>query len=311
MTKAYDGDYEFEFAHQFGWEFRSAGLSIKTEEFLGIAKTFRTNIEQIASLGALPLDLLDFAQIAHQSWFMARYKMGLVPDDYSEDENPLLKERVQQVLSKIVESRKNSREPGRRICSEQLRTYLKGERDHSERHITAGIEAALAAMISGAYAAFETLAEDLWVAVVDRHPNLAKRFPNKTLTTNDIFQYGPDISKSMGSAYRQKMGFRTLNGIVDTYKTTFGALIAPVFHDSTEIYKTEKIRHLIAHRSGIVDDKFLNEMKRFPEFQNLATLQRLPIDGPMVRQRIDACVNIGTDLITKVDKWSADASRIS
>ena len=74
----------------------------------------------------------------------------------------------------------------------------------------------LAAMITSAYSAFETLAADLWVAIVDMHFELAANaLDDKQLPANVVAGYGGDISKVGGRVLRdtKKVTFDSLNGI--------------------------------------------------------------------------------------------------
>jgi hypothetical protein len=72
---------------------------------------------------------------------------------------------------------------------------------------------------------------------------------------------------------------------------------------SRPIYRTEKTRHLFAHRGGMVDRKFRDEMKDFPEFESLVIGERLRLTGRVVTEHVDACVKCGTGLVRAVDTW--------
>ena len=44
-------------------------------------------------------------------------------------------------------------------------------------------------------------------------------------------------------------------------------------------------------------------MKEFPAYAGLVIGERLRLIGPVVRDHIEACLNLGTALLTAVDNW--------
>lgn len=122
--------------------------------------------------------------------------------------------------------------------------------------------ATLTAMVTGAYGAFETLAEDLWIATANKHFGLAmafiKSFPQRQADMVALLGDGPDLTYRMGTILgrTKKIQFNSLGDIQDNYRRTFSSGIASVLDDFSGVRTAEKIRHLLAHRGGVVDARF-------------------------------------------------------
>ena len=111
----------------------------------------------------------------------------------------------------------------------------------------------------------------------------------------------------MGSvlSLNRRVSFQSLNDIVDAYQKAFRSDLDSVFDDLVATRETEKVRHLIAHRGGVVDRKFHEEMSDSPFYKDVPIGSQLPFDGPMVSRHVDACIKTGVALFSTVDSWSA------
>jgi len=299
--KAEPKDYQFEEAFQFSRDFEQLPSGLASNPFAATVATFKENLRRVILLGEMPLQLLFLAGTFERAICEARHDCGLAPNDQSKDQD----EGYQEALSKRVQAYFGS-DPQwstRAVFDYGAHNlkFLLGP-GHPGR---AALEAVLAAMITSAYSAFETLAADLWVATVDMNFELAANvLREKQLPGNVMAGYGGDISKVGGRVLRdtKKVTFDSLSGIQDAYKQAFKGAISEPFDQ--ELRHTEKVRHLIAHRAGLIDQKFKAEMSDYSEYERQFVGSRILLTGPIVRDRIDACVRSGVSLVRALDKWA-------
>ena len=81
------------------------------------------------------------------------------------------------------------------------------------------------------------------------------------------------------------------------------------FDDSSKVYQAEQIRHLIAHRGGVVDGKFKEKMKDVQEFQGAEIGEYLELSGPFVKANLEACVRCAMNIFRFVDDWSVEKDK--
>ena len=315
MRLSDDPTYQFREAMRFDGGFRN--LSTAVSDYNQIAQTFRVSLDRVVALGWLPAELVYWSQIFGASQCIARADLGLHPSDTSRDGTPEFYEACNSAFQRISPYVKaKPYEAGQTVFSVGSNNLdallIEEQKQGSKKYRRAGIEAIMAAMITAAYAAFETMASDLWIAAVNRHSILAARYLEKTdkeIKLSALGAYQFNASNAMGKILTEtkKVSFQSFNDIKQAYLAAFRSDIESVFSDTRSIYKAEKIRHLIAHRGGIVDSKFSDEMKDFEDLKDIAVGQQLPFSGPLVADQIDACSRLGTSLFIAVDSWSATA----
>jgi hypothetical protein len=76
MVKEYEGDHEFEEVEKLDKSFRSLAGHAKTTDFVQIANAFARSMERVASLAALPVELIVWCQAFAQVACIARYEIG-------------------------------------------------------------------------------------------------------------------------------------------------------------------------------------------------------------------------------------------
>jgi len=170
-----------------------------------------------------------------------------------------------------------------------------------------GIDALYFSMVLNSYAAFETLASDMWVAVLNWKPSLYDRFvksEDTKVTVGDMAKFGFDLRTRMGDFLRETntSSFGSLNAIKRSYMSVFGQPIEAAF-TGHHINRTEKTRHLIAHRAGLIDNAFIEDSKKWNDFGPFIEGDYLRLHGSQVRNLVDACVKTAVDLIKAVDEW--------
>jgi hypothetical protein len=120
------------------------------------------------------------------------------------------------------------------------------------------------------WTAFEYLAADLWVGSLNQSTTLAQRIlasmSNEVIGTPGLSRrqidvglaarYGFDLRHSLGTILKPKFDFSNVDGIEAAYKGAFGGC-GEIEQLRDDLRQLEQVRHLIVHRGGVMDDKFL------------------------------------------------------
>ena len=109
----------------------------------------------------------------------------------------------------------------------------------------------LSTQITGAWTAFEVLAEDLWVTAVNSDLRLAKTYlkpeaknQEKTFSASDVLEmaktYGAELPKNIGTILRdtEKATLDPLKALRFTYEKTFGRPVETIL-SSPDLYVLE------------------------------------------------------------------------
>lgn len=309
--KDYEGDYEFEQAERFGGAHDR--LTWSNPEYGEIGRTFTASMRRVSHLAWLPVELCYWSGLFEYAACAARHQLGLNPQDHSKDKTPEFHSLLQLIVAQYSPSRQadNPYLHVAKIGVPRIKEILRSEiENNGPKYRTSGIEAVLAAMITAAYAAFETMAADLWIAAVNRSPDLAKRFsekhPDRQIPLNVLAGYGFDASKSMGRilAENRRVSFISFNEIRNAYRDVYRDDLGSIFSDVKAVMEAEKVRHLIAHRDGIVDEKFHKEMQEYPDYKDVPVGTSIPFNGPLACRHIKTCSVFGAALFVAVDSWA-------
>jgi hypothetical protein len=165
--------------------------------------------------------------------------------------------------------------------------------------------------ISAVWTAFECLAIDMWVAVLNE-----KLFPfgrdalsavspseaelgisGKQVSVGLLGKYGFDLRDKMGSVLRAKFDFTGVGGIKKAYSAAFGrADTLSSILGSQKLAELEATRHLIVHRAAVVDEDYKSRVD-----SSLSIGAPLPLSGITAAALIAAGIQSGCDLIAFVD----------
>jgi hypothetical protein len=303
----HDGPSLFYEAGEFDQTYRGLDTTVGEPEIQAIALTFMASLDRIRHLHDLPIQLIAWADHLSTCHAKIRAEYGLAADDVSQDKNLIYGERVTQAF---IEGR-GKRDP-RDFGATRLEGMLSWEAKNSrgsDGSASTGTQALFAAMVMGAYAALETLAADLWVVAVNKRDSLAtnwiKKNEGKSFSTATFLGHGFDLSGRMGTVLHdtRRVSFESWNDVRTAYAYAFAGAMDDAFNPLQDVYLAEKTRHLFAHRGGLVDKKFLGEMKDFSEFSGTVVGERLRLTGPILKARADACIKCGADLLVGVDQW--------
>jgi len=120
-----------------------------------------------------------------------------------------------------------------------------------------------------AWISFEVFASDLWEAVVNMATGKVRDRilssiggARPSIKIDYIAKYDYDLRGRLGTMMKGSYDFTSLNGIQKAYKVIFpkSQSISDAL-GKRELIELEASRHLIVHRSGIVDDEFRRKTK--------------------------------------------------
>jgi hypothetical protein len=301
-------------ASQFSKDYRQVASNLASETLKPIVVAYAMNMERVTTMGVFPVECIYWSILASKVGAMARVRCGHTVEDTAQDR---LDPRVREVALRLLHAeiiQKLTLPPvvdsniawldGTSFLKFLIHTFKE-----SGSEFNTGIDSILYAMILNAYAAFESLATDLWYESCNASDALAlqyiKEHPDMTLASGMFGRYGTNFHGIMGNAFREfkKGKFQTLDELIGTYRASFGASIDSVFSAHPDVIAAGKVRHLVAHRGGLVDEKFKQELSAYPALSGVMVGSYLPVDGPLVCSLVDALARTSTDLILFVDAW--------
>jgi hypothetical protein len=148
-------------------------------------------------------------------------------------------------------------------------------------------EQALVSAVSASEAYFK----DILAFAIKNDKRLLNSFSDRDIKVKRILDSGLDLSDDIGILIVENMNFQNLDNVKNEYKKLFG--FEPFSKE--EIKKLKEIfsiRHVIVHKSGIVDHLFISETRL-----NYQVGQRLFFK----RDEILEMIQFIDDIVTKID----------
>ncbi len=178
-----------------------------------------------------------------------------------------------------------------------------------------GLEGIAAAILIGAWTAFETLSTDLWIAAVNQRPHTLGHsepkasddvvvFQRKSILLDHIRDWDFDLREHMGDAIAYKFNFQSLKGIRHAYEKTFpdeSTVNEPLKHP--DLWLLSSIRNLYVHRGGIIDVTFDRNVQSNEELAVLGIGEELRPSSDLIKQLLQSAYRCSVDLLLAVDKW--------
>ena len=109
-----------------------------------------------------------------------------------------------------------------------------------------------------AVSASEVYFKDTLAYAIQNDKRLLNRFLDKEIKVKRILEIDMDLSENIGMLIVEKMNFQNLDNVQNEYKKLFG--FEPFTNEElNELKKIFAIRHVIVHKSGIVDHLFISK----------------------------------------------------
>ena len=115
-----------------------------------------------------------------------------------------------------------------------------------------------------------------------------------------------DLRDKMGKVLKRlkKVDFQSWYTIKDAYVAAFGNEVEDIFDlpDHADMGVIESMRNLIAHRAGIVDQQFIDDVGNHPRFHGISINDEIEVDGLMAVEFHNCTARLGVALINHVEK---------
>ena len=109
-----------------------------------------------------------------------------------------------------------------------------------------------------AVSASEVYFKDTLAYAIQNNKRLLNHYAGKEIKVKRILEIDMDLSENIGMLIVEKMNFQNLDNVQNEYKKLFG--FEPFTNEElNELKKIFAIRHVIVHKSGIVDHLFISK----------------------------------------------------
>lgn len=313
-------EHEFHLCWQFIREYEH--LSCANSALQPIASAFIRNMNRVRGMGTLSLNLTTVAIVNEAARLEALVNKRIPLHDpritYGHpDYDPELFSELNEERKRLIDEWEKA-EP-----KFQVRMLKAGVQamnviiDENEAESKDAVQATMAAMLIGLRTAFESLAQDTWIAAVDARPDpLATRVLKrnsdlgtgtqpKTIPPDQIIGHGFDLRNAMGTIlFRQRaIDFQQLKTIRGAYNVAFVGEFESIFEAfADELCFLEAERNLFVHKGGLVDQKFVQRMGNQSGMRETIG-KSLAVNGRHVAHKANVVSRCSTQLIQAVDKW--------
>jgi len=250
---------------------------IKSPVLAPIERSFSRNMQDLASLRAMPGLMAGFIEVSRELLHIALRSVVKATIENSDKQLAL-----DRVVDEICAYPTALREPGSQE-SEKLRARIGPRLVALSEHpsygptLTSAMKVLRRTAALSSWTAFECVATDSWVAVLDENPiPLGQRalssLPGKDdggvsakhISVGLAAKHGFDLRHCLGTLLRSRFDFTCTDGIRDAFRASFGdeenseelqaILSKPI------LKKLEATRNLIVHRAGVVDEEYNRQM---------------------------------------------------
>jgi len=278
-----------------GWS-KIPPVVLRAREFRPVWSTYVHNITRARSLVVVP----GYAYLLGSDWQLSLAEARRRKSAPNESTPEILKYATKLLLHNMVNQDRKERADnleGAMGDSEYLMSKVRITRE--------ALEVVLESMIVQSWAAFEVLAEDLYLKAIGNRPSLDKRDAWKMIR-----------------ARNNQFGFQSRNKIANLYRWTFEPDNSTMLRvlDSPAFHALGIARNVLAHSAGLIDSDFQRHRKGvivfgssipipIPQFRRVRGRKigyRIRFTGDFAKELINPVTILAFDLVKAVDKWFID-----
>jgi len=232
-----------------------------------IADAFEHNIRSVSETISLPFELASSnAQNRHWQRFSTAERIRSETIDPEPDEIPeAFASRKAEVATEIASKHMKeflSSEDGIDAITNDIAEFLLSAHDRGTISIAASELIFQGTILT--WSSFEVLARDVFINVINKHPNLVslllqdqntkKRFDITKIPLDILSEHGFDVSNKMGSILAVQQDLSDLRTIKQIFLTLWGSEKNICDNlNNRALWILSQQRHLIVHKRGIVD----------------------------------------------------------
>jgi hypothetical protein len=285
---------------------------LKTTELEKVANAFFRNITRVCALILFPpAGIRIGVQVERLERAVRSKRSGLTREEVAIEVTEGLREWGRQELNVLATNQSEYEAGMRRDLAQSFGVLGLVNMDD-------GVQAWMAAQITGTWTAFEAMAEDLWEAALNTKPHgLAELKGKKQGTKEDRFvkltllqKYRYDLSHSMGTVLKGRYSFDNLVEIRKAYEEAFPPA-AQAIHTAINDRALDVIslvRNVLVHSGGIIDEEYLCRAAHLPPEATGPLGSPIRLNGELVAKIAGPVLKIGPDLINAVDEWIATSA---
>lgn len=311
---------------------RRSVRDVKNEAVREAAEWFFTNLHRLDTMAVLPFMLVRHAVWGQQLVERAKADQflqlitGTLPDEDKGRSDAILQSMAERMDEGVFPA------AGR---IDGLIDLLIG---HQWHYVLEGFHSLLSSQLLLAWTAYEALATDLWVAAVNSRPHslgrnawVAERKSTEGRSEPAENQSDPrtvswdvlagkdfDLSTSIGDVLweKRRFDFNSLEGLEAAYNCAFRfsnkkgqTAVDPnvkVWFQGdgrAELNVLHALRHVIVHRGGKADSRFLSRVVGVDAFRGLEVRDSIELNGSLVAECTTASIKCGARLLAGVDQW--------
>ncbi|MBX9772196.1 MAG: hypothetical protein K2X29_12540 [Candidatus Obscuribacterales bacterium] len=291
---------------------KSAVAALQCHTLKEPATIFVANLEYANDILTLPLRQRDNF-LTHSirgpivDRVFAEYEsQGKRPEDHESE----VSEAVEKEVQKYMDSQQAQDEVGFRNLAMTIGTILDPETKRAQLRT-------FGSALSSVWTSFECLNKEAWVAIVNNHPletwhkisssedKQQDRTQRRTIEIGLLAKHRFNIENHLGDLLEERFDFTGVDGITRAYKVLFADEELKKLLSDSELRYLEKVRHLIQHRAGRVDEQFKKQ-----------TNTTLSIGDELLFQPLDTlkygnnAIEIGCNILKRLDElireWHID-----
>jgi hypothetical protein len=244
--------------------------SLRSKDLQSVAEVYSKNVSDILGLLAIPYSTLF---IGINKTLQTQFYLQAVAEKKillkSKEDEAAVRAHAEHLLNQATEDKNSPHNPHKQT-NEILGKLLENKK------MSDAVRALLFASISSGWAAFESVAKDVWIVALNSRPTLLAqsafiKLPDETATeglsakhisVGLLARHGFDLRDKLGFLLSDKFDFTGVSGIRTAYVSAFGkASVFDTMFNGQNIATLEATRHLIVHRAGFVDEEYKRRTK--------------------------------------------------
>jgi hypothetical protein len=293
-------------------------LAVKNLELKEIEHAFMLNMDRLRSLAWLPIKLVAVSVLQEGNRIQAINNLGLrahAPEllfggpNFNQKQWDKVDAERQRLIHEFQHSFQDAQSFNNALTGvgyAGLYGIIQAGQAMGGQEEVRGVQGIFYALLMGAWTAFEALAQDLWVKVVNLYPvPLAQRVfepgsklelekpekkESKSISWKTLSSYGFNLTGNMGTMLQSQksVDFQALKSIKAAYGTIFEGDTDAIFSDPkhSKLDILEATRNLLAHKGGLIDRKFIDRVSKVAGFSGATEGDEIFFTGPITKIHI-------------------------
>lgn len=278
-------------------------------KFKDVGNVFLKNLSNIEQLLHLPVELISETQalkVAAQLESDSRKELTKIlrQNDWSEEVFDLV---MKQSAASFL-----TQPSGQELLFTEIMRSLK-ERSEEDPAWNNKMRVLYTSCITQSWGVFEVLARDLWITGLNLFPDLltdklvrTRHFEKLSIKFTELKGMHFNVSQCLGDLLvnHENIRFTGCDRIAHSFEVLFDDSFKPIHSFLTSrltyLFVIEKLRHLLVHKAGIIDNKFISEL---PAEMNLVRGELYEIHYGYAALAVRAVAHSGEELLKFIDNY--------